>query len=105
MRGLAELETVLLTEWWEGTGPIVKRFWREIRRARLRYQPRDILAEIGRQGRIRTREQYDFAVDMIGELEWVRLFRVALDGRSFDHLTSFRCGRDASSGLGMTPSA
>ena len=69
MRGLAELETVLLTEWWEGTGPIVKRFWREIRRARLRYQPRDILAEIGRQGRIRTREQYDFAVDMIGELE------------------------------------
>jgi len=69
LRGLADLETVLLTEWWEGTGPIVKRFWREIRRAGLRYQPRDMLAEIRGQGRIRTREQYDFAVDMIGELE------------------------------------
>jgi adenosylmethionine-8-amino-7-oxononanoate aminotransferase len=42
---------------------------REIRRAGLRYQPRDTLAEIRGQGRIRTREQYDFAVDMIGELE------------------------------------
>jgi len=37
---LADLETVLLTEWWEGTGPIVKRLWREIRRAGLQYQPR-----------------------------------------------------------------
>jgi hypothetical protein len=69
LRGLADLETTLLTEWWEGTGPIVKRFWLEVRRARLPYQPRDILAEIRGQGRISTREQYEFAADMMGELE------------------------------------
>lgn len=69
LRGLADFETDLLTEWWEGTGPVVNRFWREVRRARLPYRPRDILAEIRGQGRISTREQYDFAIDMISELE------------------------------------
>ena len=38
-------------------------------------------------------------------LDWVRLFRVALDGSNFDHLTSQRCGRFAGSGSGIRPSA
>jgi len=67
-RGLADLETDLLTEWWERTGPVVQRFWREVRRAGLRYRPRDLLAEIHERGRIRTREQYEFAIDTIGTL-------------------------------------
>ena len=35
----------------------------------------------------------------------VRLFRVALDGKSFDHLTSRSCGGLRGSGLGTAPSA
>ena len=69
VRGLADLETVALTEWWEGTGAIVDRFWREVRRAGLPYERRDIGAEIRDAGRIRTREQYDWAVDMIGVVD------------------------------------
>jgi hypothetical protein len=68
LRGLADLETASLTEWWEGVGAVVDRFWREIRRARLPYERRDIGAEIKDAGRLRTREQYEWAVDMIGEL-------------------------------------
>jgi hypothetical protein len=35
----------------------------------------------------------------------VWLFHVALDGSSFDHLTSLRRGRVGGSGLGITPLA
>lgn len=35
----------------------------------------------------------------------VQLFRVALDGRNFDHLTSLSTGGLGGSGLGIAPSA
>ena len=43
--------------------------------------------------------------DAVGEIERVRLFHGTLDGGSFDHLTSVRCGREVGSGFGMAPSA
>ena len=39
------------------------------------------------------------------QASWVRLFCVGLDGKSFDHLTSFKRGREGGSGLGTAPSA
>ncbi len=68
IRGIADLETVLLTQWHEGAGPLVNAFWREVRAAGLSYVRRDLLAEIFAQKRIRTREQYDFAIDQISEV-------------------------------------
>ncbi len=39
------------------------------------------------------------------EIRWVRFFRVGLDGRKSDHLTSVSRGREGGSGLGTAPPA
>jgi hypothetical protein len=45
------------------------------------------------------------AAAYVGEMSWVQLFRDGVVGNGSDHLTSVRCGRVGSSGLGTLPSA
>ena len=67
--GLKDLEVALLTEWYESAGRGTDAFWRQIEKARIPYVKRNVIEEIFKLGRIRSREQYDFAVDTIGVLE------------------------------------
>lgn len=67
--GLKHLEVALLTDWYESAGHAADAFWRQIGMARIPYVRRNVLDEVFKLGRIRSREQYDFAVDNIVVLE------------------------------------
>lgn len=63
--GLKSLETAFFTEWNESSGAQTDAFWDLVAQRRLRYARRDLLAEILEAGRIKTREHYEFAVDLL----------------------------------------
>lgn len=63
--GLKSLESAFFTEWNESSGPQTDAFWKLISEEGLRYARRDLMAEITEAGRIKTREHYEFAVDLL----------------------------------------
>lgn len=62
---LAGLETEALTYFNEGSGPVVDAFWVRVAALGLPYARRDRLAEILRRGRIKSRVEYELAVDLL----------------------------------------
>lgn len=69
LTGLKHLEQAFFTRWNEEVSRKTLAFWREIARAGLPYERRDLMAEIFARGRIPSREHYEFAVDAIGIAE------------------------------------
>jgi len=56
-------EVEVLTFFNEGSGPTVEYFWKRIAEEGLPYQRKDVLGDVLKRGRIRTRQEYDVIVD------------------------------------------
>ncbi len=71
MASLKHMEREVLGYFNEETGPDVDEFWARVRAAKMPYARRDVLGGVFDRGRIRTREEYDLAVDVLvgGEQE------------------------------------
>jgi hypothetical protein len=68
LASLAYLETEFFTYWNEAAGAHVDRFWREVAKRKLPFERHDVIGDILARGRIKTRIEYELAVDAIGVL-------------------------------------
>lgn len=65
IRGLAQLESIFFTEWNEGSGQEVERFWQLVAERGLPYQRKDIVREVLARGRINSEMEYQAVTDAI----------------------------------------
>ena len=65
LRGLAQLEDIFFTEWNEGSGEEVERFWQLVAERGLPFQRRDIVREVLERGRINSEMEYQTVTDVI----------------------------------------
>jgi hypothetical protein len=65
LRGLAQLEDIFFTEWNEGSGEDVERFWRLVAERGLPFERRDIVREILSRGRINNEMEFQTITDAI----------------------------------------
>jgi hypothetical protein len=71
LRSLAYHEEAILTEWNEGIGPAVERFWQLIAERGSRFERRDMIRDILSRGRIRNDIEYHAVTDGIVILEQI----------------------------------
>ena len=60
---VCQAEMIFFTEWNEGKGAEVDRFWRKIKEKNLPFRKRDIFAEIMKKKKIETPYEYDIIID------------------------------------------
>ena len=65
LRGLAQLEDIFFTEWNEGSGEDIERFWQLVAERGLPFQRRDIVREVLARGRINSEMEYQTVTDAI----------------------------------------
>jgi hypothetical protein len=65
LRGLAQLEDIFFTEWNEGSGEDVERFWQLVAERGLPFQRRDMVREVLARGRINSEMEYQTITDAI----------------------------------------
>lgn len=68
LASLAYLESDFFTYWNESAGKHVERFWREVAKRKLPFERRDVIGDVLERGRIKTRIEYELAVDAVGVL-------------------------------------
>jgi hypothetical protein len=65
LRGLTQLENIFFTEWNEGNGEDVERFWKRVAERCLPFQRRDIVREVLARGRINSESEFQTITDGI----------------------------------------
>ena len=65
LRGLAELENIFFTEWNEGSGEHVERFWQLVAERDLPFERKDIVRDVLNRGRINNEMEYQTITDSI----------------------------------------
>jgi hypothetical protein len=65
LRGLSGLEDIFFTEWNEGSGEDVERFWQLVAERGLPFQRRDIVRQVLARGRINSEMEYQTVTDAI----------------------------------------
>ncbi|MFL5227169.1 MAG: hypothetical protein ACJ8C7_02690 [Microvirga sp.] len=65
LRGLTQLESIFFTEWNEGSGEDVERFWKRVAERGLPFQRRDIVREVLTRGRINSETEFQTITDGI----------------------------------------
>lgn len=76
-KSLAYLEDAFFTFWNESHGPHIEAFWQAVAAAKLPFEPRDIIGSILERGSIRTRIEYEHAVDAEPDLPDARRAELA----------------------------
>ena len=65
LRGLAALESIFFTEWNEGSGEVVERFWQLVADRGLPFARKDIVRDVLARGRINSEAEYHAVTDSI----------------------------------------
>lgn len=65
LRGLAELENIFFTEWNEGSGEHVERFWQLVAERGLPFERKDIVRDVLNRGRITNVMEHQTIADSI----------------------------------------
>ena len=65
LRGLAQLENIFFTEWNEGSGEDVERFWQLVAERGLPFERKDIVRDVLNRGRINNEMEYQTITDSI----------------------------------------
>jgi hypothetical protein len=66
LASLAYLEADFFTYWNEAAGKHVEKFWREVGKRGLPFERTDVIGDVLARGRIKTRIEYELAVDALG---------------------------------------
>jgi hypothetical protein len=65
LQGLAQLEHIFFTEWNEGSGEYIERFWQLVAERGLPFERKDIVRAVLNRGRIRNEVEYQTITDSI----------------------------------------
>jgi hypothetical protein len=67
LSSLAYLESDFIEYWNEESGPDVEAFWKELSRAGLRYERKDVISSVLENEEVRTIQQFDWLIDNLLE--------------------------------------
>jgi hypothetical protein len=99
LRGLAQLENIFFTEWNEGSGGDVERFWQLVAERGLPFERKDIVRDVLKRGRINNEMKYQTITDSIviqeqmGEISAAEAERLAKMLGQFEERASKRRSR------------